>query len=430
MRTWAWLAVLAAWLCMAAGKQKVCIIGAGVAGASCAYRLSQAAKTAMDVVVLERNDRVGGRLLSIEVQGQRVNVGGDAWMSANEQLMDLMHTLPIPVSSGGDYSGNGKTAIFDGKQLFPSSKFEPVTELKVAAELELAKFRLHKNYEANARQPFATIDEYARVGVSNYLTQTAAAWAEGAGLSSFFRRFQWEPLTRTIYDQDLGMTLFASLVSLLSTERSYAARDGNDAIVKLLLEKSGASVRLNSAVADIQSQTLVDVNGNAIVSGCNHIVLAAPIEMAGGSLAQRLGLKLARNYHHWWVSIVGAARFNASYFGSASPVPDSILTLGNSTVPWTTCAVIAKGNVTNIYKCFSNSDISSLIKSRLFEGVQDSHVHYFGHTFPQMLPGNSFQPVVLDGGILYTGALESVAVAMESAIISGYNAARIILQKQ
>ena len=380
----------------------------------------------MEVVVVERNDRVGGRLLSRLVQGQRVNVGGDAWTSANEYLMALMRELPIPVSDD-DFGGNGKTGIFDGRRLWPATEFEPITELKVAAELDLVKLRLRKNYEANAARPFHTVEQYARVGVQEYLGQSARAWARRLGLNSFFQAFQWEPLTRTIYDQSLDMTLFGAIVSLLSTERSYAARDGNDSIVKLLLNRSGVRVVLGADVALIQNRSLIDRNGNALASECDYVVVAAPVEMTGIPFPQLL----PRVFHHWWVTLVGAKGFNASYFGAGeSEVPDSILTLANATVPWTTCAVIAKGNETKIYKCFSNADISALVETQLFEGVLEVHTHLFQHTFPQMVPGTaSFQPVVLDNGVIYTGALESVAVARECGIISGYNAARIILQQ-
>jgi hypothetical protein len=297
----------------------------------------------------------------------------------------------------------------------------------VAAELELVKLRLRKNYEANAAQPFETVEQYARIGVRDYLSETARAWANRLGLNSFFQNFQWEPLTRTIYDQSLDMTLFGAIVSLLSTERSYAARDGNDSIVRLLLNRSGAKLLLDSDVALIQNRSLIDRAGNALVTDCDFVVVAAPAEMTG----LRLRKLQMRAYHHWWVTLVGAQSFSRSYFGTgATAPPDSILTLANATVPWTTCAAIAKGNETNIYKCFSNADISALVETQLFEGVVEVHTHFFEHTFPQMVPGNSdFQPVVLDNGVIYTGALESVAVAMECGIISGYNAARLILQK-
>ncbi len=311
--------------------------------------------------------------------------------------------------------------------MWPATEFEPVTELKVAAELELAKLRLRKNYEANAAHPFETVEEYARVGVSDYLTQSAGEWAARLGLNSFFQCFQWEPLTRTIYDQSLNMTLFGAIVSLLSAERSYAARDGNDSIVALLLNRSGAKVLLGTEIVLMQNRSLIDANGNVVVGDCDHMVLAAPVEMAGVSVP-----KLAlRTYHHWWVTLVGARGLNGSYFGVAAgmEVPDSILTLANATVPWTTCAVIAKGNLTNVYKCFSNADISVSAQTQLFEGVVEVHSHFFEHTFPQMVPKGSFQPVVLPNGVIYTGALESVAVAMECGIISGYNAAKMILAK-
>ncbi len=224
-------AFLAAWIlssCFAAplpsSNLPVCIVGGGIAGASTAYFLHESGVA--DVLLVERESRLGGRLLSALVDSVRVDVGGDAWMDANENMMHLMKTLPIQLSNE-NYNGNGKTAIFDGRRLFPASKFEPVAAAEIVATLELLKLRLRENYETFSSSSFDSIQGYANAHLSPYLRDSSRAFAERwLAHSDFFTLFQWEPLTRTIYDQNLNVTLFAGLVALLSTQRSYTCANG------------------------------------------------------------------------------------------------------------------------------------------------------------------------------------------------------------
>jgi glycine/D-amino acid oxidase-like deaminating enzyme len=54
-------------------RVRVLIIGAGLAGLTCAYRLAQTGSN--DLLVLEREPQVGGRIRSLSVEGAAVNLG-------------------------------------------------------------------------------------------------------------------------------------------------------------------------------------------------------------------------------------------------------------------------------------------------------------------------------------------------------------------
>lgn len=79
----------------------------------------------------------------------------------------------------------------------------------------------------------------------------------------------------------------------------------------------------------------------------------------------------------------------------------------------------------NIYKCFSNVDISALVP-RLFIDVSDTFVHLWPYTFPDLSPTLNYQPVLLDRAVISLNTLESVAVAMEESVVSGRNAALLL----
>jgi hypothetical protein len=132
-----------------------------------------------------------------------------------------------------------------------------------------------------------------------------------------------------------------------------------------------------------------------------------------------------RLYRHWWVTLVAASSFNSSFFGESSSfqVPDALLTLANATLsPFVTCAVIAKGRTRNVYKCFSNEDLTGTTQF-LFSNITEHHV-FCKKQF--LSPTSSFQPIVLPLNVVYLSAMESVAVAMEGSVIAGKNAAKLV----
>lgn len=70
----------------------VVVVGAGVTGLTAAYRLHQQGRS---VVVLEARDRVGGRLLTEERDGVRLEVGGQ-WVSPDQTaLLGLLDELGL-----------------------------------------------------------------------------------------------------------------------------------------------------------------------------------------------------------------------------------------------------------------------------------------------------------------------------------------------
>ena len=54
-------------------------------------------------------------------------------------------------------------------------------------------------------------------------------------------------------------------------------------------------------------------------------------------------------------------------------------------------------------------------------------LQHWEYTFPELIPTSSYQPIQLAKNMFYINTMESVATAMEVAVIGGRNIAQILL---
>lgn len=147
----------------------VIVIGAGVTGLTCAYRLTQAGRS---VLVLEARDRVGGRLRTethgdheFEIGGQWVSPDQDALLSLLSELS--LETYPRYRSGASIYvTRSGVRSVFTGTDL-------PVAAPTVAEMDRLTKLLDGLAEEMDPLQPWAHPD-------ADYLDSvTFQQWLEG-----------------------------------------------------------------------------------------------------------------------------------------------------------------------------------------------------------------------------------------------------------
>ena len=74
---------------------KVVVVGGGIAGLSAAYRLTESGHPGLEVTLLERSDRFGGTIRTVERDGCLVELGPDSFLTSKPWLSDLAGRLGV-----------------------------------------------------------------------------------------------------------------------------------------------------------------------------------------------------------------------------------------------------------------------------------------------------------------------------------------------
>jgi len=93
-------------------QDPVVIVGAGITGLSAAYTLQEAGQ---EVIILEGQDHVGGRMSTVDWGGFKVDVGAKFVTSSDKSMLEMVRTLGLEDQLVRDESGLTITIYRNGK---------------------------------------------------------------------------------------------------------------------------------------------------------------------------------------------------------------------------------------------------------------------------------------------------------------------------
>ncbi|MGW4122169.1 protoporphyrinogen oxidase [Nocardia sp. NPDC004711] len=74
---------------------RVAVVGGGISGLVAAYRLRKALGESAELILVERRDRVGGILRTVQIEGDPVDLGAEAFVGRRPEIPELMGELGI-----------------------------------------------------------------------------------------------------------------------------------------------------------------------------------------------------------------------------------------------------------------------------------------------------------------------------------------------
>jgi monoamine oxidase len=262
----------------------VCVVGAGYAGLTAAFRLSQAGKS---VVVLEARDRIGGRIWTFPLpDGSPVDRGGGWLGPRHDAIFGLARELGVStyktwVKGAHLLVAGGRTRHYTG--LIP--KISPLAVLTIA--LAQAKVgRMSKHVPLEAPWEAAKAAEWDRRSVAWFLDRT--------GIRTGAARDLFETAVRGLFTGPLDETSFlhllflvrghGSLNTLFSIEhgaQENLVEGGAGSIARRMADTLGDAVRLSAPVRSIdQDEDRVVVGADGLVVSAPHAVVSVPPALA------------------------------------------------------------------------------------------------------------------------------------------------------
>jgi oxygen-dependent protoporphyrinogen oxidase len=104
---------------------RIVIVGGGISGLALAYRLEQR-RPDLDVLVLERDGRVGGKIHTLERDGFRIELGPNGFLDSKPFALDLCRELGLSdrLTPASEASGKNRFLFLRGKlHKLPASLF-------------------------------------------------------------------------------------------------------------------------------------------------------------------------------------------------------------------------------------------------------------------------------------------------------------------
>lgn len=300
--------------------RNIAIIGAGAAGSSAAYHLSQYASAAgitTNITVFERSSYVGGRSTTVHAWGdplEPVELGASIFVKVNHILMDAVQRFNLTVATpdlglakaaeeeeGGDYVGiwNGREFVFRG-----DDELSWWDTLKMLWKYGLAPIRTKRLMSQTVGQflkmyeephfPWRSLtDKTMELGLVRPMAMTGEAFLKANGVGGLFADEVVQASTRVNYAQNLALINGLITMVCMATDGAKSVPGGNWRIFSSFLSATpNLSTRLNTAVSVLTKEsdstyTVMPKTASGQTLAPEHydtVILAAPYHQSNVTL--------------------------------------------------------------------------------------------------------------------------------------------------
>jgi len=256
-------------------------IGAGSAGSSAAYYLSQylanhtsSSLPPLNITIFERSEHIGGRSATVPVFGnisQPVELGASIFVSVNHNLVHAINTFNLSTTDDDEDGDDGRQVlgIWNGKEFvytqdlvagrwkswwntaklfYRYGLMEPYRTRNAVQETVRRFLQMYKD----PIFPFRSLtDAVSAVDLASVVGVTGAEHLKKAGVTGLFAQELIQASTRVNYAQDLANIHGVEAMVCMATNGAMAVKGGNWQMFAEMIMASGAGVLLNTTVISI-----------------------------------------------------------------------------------------------------------------------------------------------------------------------------------
>lgn len=447
-----------------AAPGKIAVIGGGIGGTAAAYFLRQKFGRSVRIEVLERGE-VGGRLATVEVEGESYEAGGSVLHPLNLHMKHFakelgLPALPVPSNLMGIY--NGEEFVFEESswyiinvlKLLWHYGFSPL-RMNMWVEDILDKFMRIYRYQTHD-YTFSTYERlFHALGGNDFIQMFNQTIDEAMQKASFSQKFINEmvcPAMRVDYGQGVNINGFVGAVSLAGAGSGlWSVKGGNKLVCTGLIYASKADV-IAGTVVSIEPKTRKRSTGDPV--NLYHVTYDTPSGQTGDIydivvIAAPLNRKIANitfknfsppvpefsNPYQQTVATFVHGRLNASFFGYRDPSAfhlGAIFTTENPKLFINSVGIVSpvenRGSEEKpplqsaVWKIFSREVLTKEQLNLLFSSYDSVKVKKW-LAYPHYSPPNEFPAIILHDNIYYLNGIEWAASAMEMSSIAAKNAA-------
>ncbi|KAF2087212.1 prenylcysteine oxidase-like protein 1 precursor, partial [Saccharata proteae CBS 121410] len=351
--------------------------GAGAAGSSAAYHLSQFAAAAgipLNITVFERESHVGGRSTTVNAWGAPgvpVELGASIFVEVNKILVDAVKEFGLSTGdddgtyasagAGDDDDAPDTLGIWNGHEFVFSgpSDLSWWDRAKLLWKYGLAPIKTMRLMRATVGRflemyqepyfPFRSLSEAAaQVGLLNATAATGEEFLRQGGIGESFAREVVQASTRVNYAQNLPLIDGLTTMVCMAAQGAMSVAGGNWRIFSSMLSAAKANVRINTTVTTLarhpeggymllSNAAFADKDAAVTLNPPTHfdtVILAAPhqfanITITSPSSSPNIHIPDTIPYVTLHVTLLASPRrLNPAFFSlpPSSHVPDTILT--------------------------------------------------------------------------------------------------------
>lgn len=465
---------------------RVAIIGAGIAGASAAFKLFSLAEDCgsecmPSITIFERQSQVGGRVKSFRPP-KRQNVvyeTGASYFSQNDwcmvRAMEDVGLKPEGDRYGEKYRSSG---LWNGESLTtPAPSCNPVSSwwniIASTWKYGLSPWRYRRvlssalyNWQGFTIRSHTSVQKAVEgTDLHQAALLSAESYLRDEGISSRFISEVVQPCSRMLFTQNPANVTGLAALTATSPGKQIRVAGGNFRLIDRLIKLSGAELRLETQVTKI-SQTederyrvsTVENNGKGEDTlreeDFDFVFIATPLVSNAINLddVSSDSIPVATEYAEAYVTIVSTPK-TMNLHPSGISIPDDLLTTTSSDENPAFSSISREDlwcprgcfgcdadswEKDNVYRIVTRQplkdrDIILAIGENYDEGLDITdhnmtwvHREAWPNAFPKFTSGKTERKIEIAPGLFYLSAGEELVPSMEMACRMGSNAAEIL----